>query len=126
MKIQNYMINNQTVKLTLKNIKGYSMHIYYYYKYNMFFSINERWIKNTYYKILIELYPSDWEIIYKKNILNIEKENLIKKIFIDNNENNNSKIDKYIIFGYSLLIRRAKLSYYWALDAAYNYTEGYE
>ena len=32
----------------------------------MYFSINELWIKNTYCKILNELYPSDWEIIYKK------------------------------------------------------------
>ena len=37
MKIKNYMINNQTVKLTLKNIKGYAMYIYYYFIY---FEIN--------------------------------------------------------------------------------------
>lgn len=50
----------------------------------------------------------------------------LKIIFNDNNENNNIQIGKYIIFGYNLLIRRAKLSYHWALDATYNYTEGYK
>ena len=34
-KIKNYMNNNNFVKLTLQNLKGYVMHIYYYYKYNI-------------------------------------------------------------------------------------------
>ena len=60
-------------------------------------------------------------------MLNIENENLIKKLYIENIENNNnSNVGNYILFGYNLLIRRAKLSFHWALDATYNYTYGYE
>lgn len=55
------------------------MYIYYQYKYNLFFTINEEWIKSLYYEILNENYPQNWMTIYEKNVMNIEKENLIKK-----------------------------------------------
>ena len=38
-KIKNYMINNKLVKITLKNIKGYAMHVYYYF---IFLEINPK------------------------------------------------------------------------------------
>lgn len=56
------------------------MHIYYQYKYNLYFTINEEWIKSLYYEILNEFYPQNWKTIYEKKLMNIEKENLIKKL----------------------------------------------
>ena len=76
-KIKIYLEQDKNVKKNLYNIKGYVMHLYYIYKYNIYFQINEEWIKN---KILNEKYPQDWNIILEKNIINIDKENLIKYI----------------------------------------------
>ena len=49
-KINNYINNNSKSLCSLKLVKGYSMYIYYQYKYNLFFSIDENWIKNFYLK----------------------------------------------------------------------------
>ena len=46
------MGNDKNNKKTLYNIKGYVMKIFYLYKYNLSFQINENWIKHIYYNIL--------------------------------------------------------------------------
>ena len=60
------MSNNKHMKITLKIVKNHIMHLYYFYRYNLFFQINEIWIKNIYYKILNESYPQEWNTILKK------------------------------------------------------------
>ena len=60
--------------------------------------------------------------IYEKNVMNIEKENLIKKIVIDKNLEKDEIYYKYIIFGYNIFIRSVKLSTHWGLDATFNFT----
>ena len=78
------------------------MHIYY--KYNLYFIINEKMIKNIYYKIMNEKYPQDWKMIFENNIINIDKENLIKYISFNNNTESGEININYIIFGYNVLI----------------------
>ena len=79
------------------------MHIYYKYKY-LYFIINEKMFKNIYYKIMNEKYPQDWKMIFENNIINIDKENLIKYISFNNNTESGEININYIIFGYNLLI----------------------
>lgn len=99
-KIKLYMEDDKNYKKNLYNIKGYVMHLYYKYKYNLYFQINEEWFKSIYYKILNDKYPQDWNIILEKNIINIDKENLIKFIGSNKDEKDTTKIN-YIIFGYN-------------------------
>jgi hypothetical protein len=58
---------------------------------------------NNYYNILNEFFPQNMPFINDKNLLNLEKENIIKHIEFNDNksegdtDNNNYK---YIIYGY--------------------------
>lgn len=73
-KICEYIKNNNSKSTNLlKAVKGYSMYIFYQYKYNLFFKIEEEKIKNIYYQILNDNYPQNWNIIMEKNIMNIDK-----------------------------------------------------
>lgn len=87
----------------------YEILIYYKYRYNLYFRISQNKIKYIYYRILNEIYPQDWVIIKNKNIINIDNGNLIKSIGIENYENQKENV-KYILFGYNILINRAKIN----------------
>lgn len=74
-----------------------------------------------------EFFPQDWLIIKEKNLFNLDNENIIKHIEkYDEKLLSENNINKYIFFGYNLLIRRAKLSEHWVVDATFNFTKGFE
>ena len=59
-KLKDYLKNSSGNNVSLKIFKGYSLNIFYKYRYNNFFSINLDWIHNTYYNILNEFFPQNW------------------------------------------------------------------
>jgi hypothetical protein len=128
-KLKDYIKNNIGSNLSIKTFQSYCLNTFYLYRYNISFAIDPVWIHNHYYEILNDLFPQDWSLIKEKNLINIENENIIKyiEIYEDLSELDH-KINKYkyIIYGYNLLIRRAKLSEHWAIDATFNFTKGFE
>ena len=76
-KLKDYLKNSSGNNVSLQTFKGYSLNIFYKYRYNNFFLLIQ-----IGYIILIMIYLMNfflkWTIINDKNLLNIEKGILLK------------------------------------------------
>ena len=78
-KLKLYVKSNKNTNITLKVFKSFCLNTFYKYRYNNNFNINPTQIHNHYYQILNEYFSQDWLII-KKNLFNLDNENIIKHI----------------------------------------------
>ena len=122
-----YMKNNKKLNIECKDFIKYNKNFYINNNLNKYFKIDDIYLKNCYYKIKKQLYPTNIENVYDYSKVLYNDENFCRYITFKQliSKNNKSIEHKAILLFTDFDIKRFVSSEHILIDGTFIYPEGY-